>query len=147
MWRTRSVCHPVQGPLSTNTCTVKDPKTNHEFNLMPLSYYADNHKVAIKNSTQRFLINICKPTLYGYNEMCPPNTSICLDNESEKDNKKRFKNFGTTVPDPVYENGRLLMKFNSNEKCNGLDKNVTSIINFVCDETALVIFCELNIYK
>lgn len=107
---------------------------------MPLSDYADNHKVSIKNSTQRFLINICKPTLYGYNEMCPPNTSICLDNESEKDTKKRFKNFGTTVPNPVYENGRLFMKFDSNEKCNGLDKNVTSIINFVCDETAQVIF-------
>lgn len=139
MWRTSTVCHPVSGQLSTNTCSVRDPKTNHEFNLMPLSDYADNHKVFLKNSTQRFLINICKPTLYGHNEMCPPNTSICLDNETEKDNKKRFKNYGITEPNPVYENGRLFMKFASNEKCNGTDKNITSIINFICDATAQVI--------
>ncbi|XP_031627910.1 cation-independent mannose-6-phosphate receptor isoform X2 [Contarinia nasturtii] len=132
IWRTRYACHPLSGPLSTNTCTAKDPKTNHTFNLMQLSDY--NHKVLGPNQTE-FLINICKPTLYGHNEMCPPNVSVCLDNKSKPDVKKRFKNYGTTVTDPTYENGKLFMKFTSDEKCNATtNKYITSIINFVCDE-------------
>lgn len=137
------MCHPVSVDLNTNTCTVRG--SNHDFNLMPLSDYADNHKVLIKNSTQRFLINICKPTLYGHNEMCPPNTSICLDNIFEKDVRKRFRNYGTTIPDPIYKNGRLFMKFTSNEKCDGSDQNITSVINFICDETAQVICLILSV--
>lgn len=139
MWRTKYVCHPLTGPLSSNTCTAKDPKSDHVFNLMPLSDF--NHKIPFKNNTE-FLINICKPTLYGHNEMCPPNTSICLDQASETNVTKRFKNYGTTVTDPTYENDKLFMKFTSNEKCNGTngkEKNITSVINFVCDELNQVI--------
>lgn len=103
---------------------------------MPLSGY--NHKIPLKNNTE-LLINICKPTLYGHNEICPPNTSICFDQKSETNVKKRFKNYGTTVTDPTYENGELFMKFTSPEKCDGSDKNITSIINFDCDERIQVI--------
>lgn len=138
MLKTRSVCHPISGPLSSNRCAIKDPRNNHEFNLMPLSDY--NHKVPY-NPTAEFIINICKPTLYGHNEMCPPNSAICMHDTSEVDIKKQFKNYGTTIPDPMYENGKLFMKFNSNEKCTdekNSDKNVTSVINFVCDGTIQV---------
>lgn len=146
MWRTRYVCHPLSGALNTNTCTAKDPKTNHIFDLMPLSDY--NHRVPRQNQTD-FLINVCKPTLYGHNEMCPPNSSICLDNKTEKNVKNKFKNYGTTVSNPTYENGKLFMKFSSNEKCNGNpNKTVTSIINFVCDEMIQVhMFEYYNIWK
>lgn len=130
------MCHPLTGPLSSNTCTAKDPKSDHIFNLMPLSDF--NHKIPFNNNTE-FLINICKPTLYGHNEMCPPNSSICLNKPSETNLKKRFKNYGTTVTDPIYENDKLFMKFTSNEKCNGTDKNITSVINFICDERIQVI--------
>lgn len=137
MWRTSYVCHPLSAPLNSNTCTARDPRNNHVFNLMPLADY--NHKVPFNNNTQ-FLINVCKPTLYGHNEMCPPNSSICFDNMLEKDATKRFNNYGTTITDPIFENEKLFMKFKSNEKCKGSNKNVTSIINFVCDETIQVIF-------
>lgn len=140
MWKTRSVCHPVTGPLSSNRCIIKDPRNNHEFNLMPLSDY--NHKVPY-NRTTEFLINICKPTLYGHNETCPPNSAICMHDMMETDVKKRFKNYGTAIPDPMFENGKLFMKFDSNEKCSGTDKNITSVINFVCDETIQVIYCKI----
>lgn len=131
MWTTSVVCHPLSGPMSSNTCTAKNPKTGHTFNLMPLSDY--NHKIPLKNKTE-FLINVCKPILHRHEETCPPNTSICFNQQSETDVKKRFKNYGTAVPDPTYENGELFMKFTSPEKCDGSDKNITSIINFVCNE-------------
>lgn len=143
MWKTRSVCHPVTGPLSSNRCIAKDPRNNHEFNLMPLSDY--NHKVPY-NRTMEFLINVCKPTLHGHNEMCPPNSAICMNNQAEVDVKKRFKNYGTAVPDPTFENGNLFMEFQSNEKCSHADKNITSVINFVCDETIQVIHWQ-NIFE
>lgn len=57
-----------------------------------------------------------------------------MDNVSEINATKRFKDFGTTVTDPTFENGRLFMKFTSNEKCEGANKNITSINNFICDE-------------
>lgn len=135
MWKTRSVCHPLSGALNSNRCIAKDPQNNHEFDLMPLSDY--NHQVSFKGNME-FLINICKPTLYGHNEMCPPESSICLDNPDEMDVKKRFTNYGNTVPDPTFENGKLFMNFTSNEKCTNKDTNITSIINFICDETIQV---------
>lgn len=136
MWKSRSVCHPLTGPLNSNRCIAKDPQNNHEFNLMPLSDY--NHKVTFNRSVE-FLINICKPTLYGHNEMCPPHSSICWDNTAAVDVKDRFKNYGTTVTEPTFENGKLFMKFTSQEKCTNSGQNITSIINFVCDETIQVI--------
>lgn len=136
MWKTKSVCHPLIAPYSTNTCTTKDPRTGHVFNLMRLSDY--NHRIQLKENKD-FLINICKPTLYGHNEMCPPHSSICMDNTTETDLTKRFKNYGTTAVDPVYENGKLSMQFKSNEKCNGTAKNITSYIQFICDENVEVI--------
>lgn len=132
MWRTRTVCHPLSGALSSNRCVAKDPQTNHEFNLMPLNTIY-NHRIPFKGKLN-FLINVCKPTVYGLNETCPPNSAICLEDTNEIDIRKRFKNYGTAVPDPIYENGKLFMKFISDEKCSSQDKNISSILNFVCDE-------------
>lgn len=137
MWKTSLVCHPLSGPFYSNECTAIDPETKHEFNLMALSDY--NHKVPINNNME-FLINICKPTLYGHNEMCPPNSSICVNNlTSQVDPKKRFTNSGTTVPDPTFKDGKLFMTFTSDEKCKTQNINISSIINFECDENVQVI--------
>lgn len=87
MWRTSTVCHPVTGILNSNTCSVQDPKTNYTFNLMPLSEL--NHYISINKETN-FIINVCKPVLYDLDAMCPPNSSVCFVNSTEKDLKKRF---------------------------------------------------------
>lgn len=50
----------------------------------------------------------------------------------------RFKNYGSTVPDPVFEDNKLLMRFSSNEKCNATH-NYRSSINFICDKHTEVI--------
>lgn len=52
---------------------------------------------------------------------------------------KRFTNYGTTVPNPIFENGKLYMRLSSNQTCPA-DKNktITSIIDFVCDKDILV---------
>lgn len=134
MWRTAYVCHPLSGALNSNTCMARDLQSNHIFNLMPLSDY--NHKIPFKDDTQ-FIINVCKPTLYGHDEMCPPNSAVCFDNGS-KNVTERFKNYGTAIADPIFENDKLFMKFTSDEKCNGTNKTITSLINFICDETIQV---------
>lgn len=36
-----------------------------------------------------FVINICKPVLYGENAMCPADSSICFLNLQEKNYKKK----------------------------------------------------------
>lgn len=87
MWRTSTACHPLSGPMKSNTCTVRHPKNNYVYNLMPLSS-SYNSKVSYKNQME-FIINICKPSLYGHEEMCPPNSSICLMNSTETDPKKK----------------------------------------------------------
>lgn len=84
--KTKFACHSLVGALDTNTCTARDPQTGHIFNLMPLSQY--NHKIPFQNGSE-FLINICKPTLYGFDEMCPPGSSVCMLDASEKDLKKK----------------------------------------------------------
>lgn len=85
-YKTRLVCHPLATPLDTNTCTTKDPQTGHIFNLMPLSQY--NHKIPFRNHSE-FLINVCKPTLHGFDEMCPPSSSICMVDAHENDLSKK----------------------------------------------------------
>lgn len=50
----------------------------------------------------------------------------------------RFKNYGSTVPDPVFKDGKLFMRFPSNEKCNATH-NYRSTIDFICDKDTTVI--------
>lgn len=50
----------------------------------------------------------------------------------------RFKNYGSTVPEPILEDGKLLMRFTSDEKCNATHK-YRSTINFICDKYTTVI--------
>lgn len=49
----------------------------------------------------------------------------------------RFKNFGSTVPQPTFENNKLFMKFESNEVCKDNEK-YSSLINFICDSSSPV---------
>lgn len=87
LWKTRLACHPLSPTLDSNVCTTKDPHTGHIFNLMPLSRF--NHKVLHENGSE-FLINICKPVLYGFDEMCPPGSSICMVKMNEPDVTKKY---------------------------------------------------------
>lgn len=86
MWRTIYACHPISSPYDVNTCTAKDPHTNHIFNLMPLS---EINEIVPFSKNEEFILNVCKPTLFGHNEMCPPSSSICFFNKTETDVKKR----------------------------------------------------------
>lgn len=74
--------------MTRNTCTATDQQTGRMFNLMPLSDFNYNHRIPFKNGKQ-FLINVCKPTVYSFDEMCPPNTSVCVIEPTEKDLKKK----------------------------------------------------------
>ncbi|KAJ6638492.1 Cation-independent mannose-6-phosphate receptor, partial [Pseudolycoriella hygida] len=127
--RTQQACLPLPKEIQSNNCTVADKKTDFTFNLMALSQY--NHRIQNSDNTT-FVINVCKPVLYGHKDMCPPGSSICLENNNESNLSKKFVNYGSTVADPTYENGKLFMHFTSNEKCN-VTHNISSHINFNCD--------------
>lgn len=43
----------------------------------------------------------------------------------------RYVNVGSTIANPVFENGELLMHFPSNEKCTATE-NFASVIDFNC---------------
>lgn len=128
-WETEHACLPAPDNLKSNTCTVEDKENNHVFNLMPLS---DSNQWVLDRNGSFFIINVCKPVLYGENAMCPAESGICFVNNNIGDIKQKFQNFGTAQPNPIIENGQLMMKFPSPVKCN-TKENMTSVIYFNCD--------------
>jgi insulin-like growth factor 2 receptor len=131
LWKTSKACPPLPDNLKTNKCSVKD-KSGDVFNLKSLSH--SSHLVKGNEGTA-FYVSICKPVAYQYGQMCPPGSSICMQNTSATSLKERFVDFGQTVPDPEYENGQLLMKFSSNQTCPSSTKEkISSKMLFICAE-------------
>lgn len=92
----------------------------------------ENFKVSNGNGSS-FLLNICKPVLYGHDAMCPPGSSVCFVNNKETDLTKKFINHGSTDGELSYDNNKFIMKLKSDEKCNDKE-NITSVINIVCED-------------
>ncbi|XP_055901792.1 cation-independent mannose-6-phosphate receptor [Eupeodes corollae] len=127
---TSAACLPAPDAVKSNLCTAKDPSTGHTYNLLPLS--DSNHRVYDRNGSM-FVINVCKPVLYGEAAMCPPGSSVCrvIDMNDTKDSD-RFVNYGTVEANPIVENGQLLIRHKSDTPCNATH-NYTSVIKFGCD--------------
>jgi len=107
-----------------------------------------------------FIINICKPVLYGENAMCPAGSSICLFEPKATELKKRcvfsinlnsinsieiyfdhfrFTNFGKVQSQPIIQDDKLLLRHESSTPCAGNSSvNYTSIVNFYCDRNVMV---------
>ncbi|XP_017092786.2 cation-independent mannose-6-phosphate receptor isoform X1 [Drosophila bipectinata] len=131
-YETPLACLSIPDAQQSNSCSVKDPKSDLTFDLMPLS---DNNYRTSNRQNQFFLINVCKPVLYGQNSMCPPGSSICLFDPKETDFKKRFTNLGNSQSRPVVENGQLLLRHESPTPCaHNSSVNYTSVIYFSCDK-------------
>ncbi|XP_017131240.1 cation-independent mannose-6-phosphate receptor isoform X2 [Drosophila elegans] len=131
-YETPLACLPIPDALQSNSCSVRDTKSNGTFDLMPLSdsnYRTSNRQDAF------FLINVCKPVLYGENSMCPPGSSVCLFSPKATNLKERFINFGNVQSRPVVENGQLLLRHESPTPCaKNSSANYTSVIYFSCDK-------------
>ncbi|KAH8375851.1 hypothetical protein KR200_004007, partial [Drosophila serrata] len=131
-YETPLACLRIPDALQSNSCSVRDNKSNGTFDLMPLSdsnYRTSNRQDAV------FVINVCKPVLYGENSMCPPGSSVCLFNPKATDLKQRFINFGNVQSRPVVENGQLLLRHESPTPCaKNSSVNYTSVIYFSCDK-------------
>ncbi|XP_052835231.1 cation-independent mannose-6-phosphate receptor isoform X2 [Drosophila gunungcola] len=131
-YETPLACLPIPDALQSNSCSVRDTKSNGTFDLMPLSdsnYRTSNRQDAF------FLINVCKPVLYGENSMCPPGSSVCLFSPKATNLKERFVNFGNVQSRPVVENGQLLLRHESPTPCaKNSSANYTSVIYFSCDK-------------
>ncbi|KAI8130894.1 Cation-independent mannose-6-phosphate receptor [Lucilia cuprina] len=129
-FETPLACLPEPDSVKGNICNVHDSSTGHTFDLMPLS---DNNYRTIDRQGNVFVINICKPVLYGENAMCPADSSVCFLKLNETDYKKKFINYGTVQPKPVLENGHLIMRHISPSPCN-TTTNYSSTIYFYCDK-------------
>nr|XP_041630463.1 cation-independent mannose-6-phosphate receptor isoform X2 [Drosophila kikkawai] len=131
-YETPLACLRIPDALQSNSCSVRDTTSNGTFDLMPLSdsnYRTSNRQDAF------FVINVCKPVLYGENSMCPPGSSVCLFNPKATDMKQRFINFGNVQSRPVVENGQLLLRHESPTPCaKNASANYTSVIYFSCDK-------------
>ncbi|TMW50254.1 hypothetical protein DOY81_004668 [Sarcophaga bullata] len=129
-FETPLACLPEPDNVKGNICNVRDSTTGHTFDLMPLS---DNNYRTLDRQGNVFVINICKPVLYGENAMCPADSSVCFVKLQEKDYKNKFINYGTVQSKPVLEDGHLIMRHNSPTPCNSTN-NYTSTIYFYCDK-------------
>uniref|UniRef100_A0A1I8NZK8 MRH domain-containing protein n=2 Tax=Stomoxys calcitrans TaxID=35570 RepID=A0A1I8NZK8_STOCA len=127
-FETPLACLPEPENTKGNNCSVYDPKNNHVYDLMPLS---DTNYRTINRKGDLFILNICKPVLYGENAMCPPDSSVCFE-KVNANYKEKFINYGTAQPNPIIENGNLIMRLPSAEPCKG-STNYTSVITFTCD--------------
>ncbi|XP_032576385.1 cation-independent mannose-6-phosphate receptor isoform X4 [Drosophila sechellia] len=131
-YRTPLACLSIPEGLQSNSCRVGDTKSNGTFDLMPLSdsnYRTSNRQGAF------FVINVCKPVLYGENSMCPAGSSICLFDSKATNPKERFINFGNVQTHPVVEKGQLLLRHESPTPCaKNSSANYTSVIYFSCDK-------------
>ncbi|XP_017849465.1 cation-independent mannose-6-phosphate receptor isoform X2 [Drosophila busckii] len=131
-YETQLACLPIPPKLESNSCSVRFSDAGDTFDLMPLS--DDNHIVPDRAGSN-FIINICKPVLYGKNAMCPPGSSICRRLQNQNDIKQRYLNVGNVQTKPVFEDGKLLMRHESSTPCeHNASVNYTSVINFYCDK-------------
>ncbi|KAH8310714.1 hypothetical protein KR044_002717, partial [Drosophila immigrans] len=130
-YETPLACLPVPDALQSNSCSVRYNDVGDTFDLMSLSdvnYRTTDRKGGL------FIINVCKPVLYGENAMCPSGSSICLYEPKATDLKKRFINFGNVQSQPEFKDNRLLLRHESMTPCAGNSSaNYTSIVNFYCD--------------
>lgn len=129
-FETPLACLPEPESVKANNCSVRDGKTGHTYDLLPLS---DSNYRTTDRQGNAFVINICKPVLYGENAMCPADSSVCFLKIQETDYKKKFINYGSVQPKPVLENDHLVMRHTSLTPCNGT-ANYTSTIYFYCDK-------------
>ena len=132
VYRTSASCMDIPENVKNAKCIVKD-KNGHSFNLNPLGN--TNNEVDRSGTDDTFIINICKPVLYGHDSMCPAGSSICLKNSTETDITKMYKNYGSMTSDPVFEDNKIVITMTSNELCNGTEK-FSSIIEFMCKKDA-----------
>lgn len=143
--------------MQSNSCSVQYTKTGKTFDLMPLS---DTISRTSNRQGSYFLINVCKPVLYGQNSMCPAGSSICLYSPHETDPKKRwviqsimwencfliftsslcrFINYGNVQTKPIIKDGQLSLRHESLTPCEkNSSMTYASIINFYCDRKAYV---------
>ncbi|KAM7364495.1 lysosomal enzyme receptor protein isoform 2-T3 [Cochliomyia hominivorax] len=129
-YETPLACLPEPDSVKGSSCNVRDATTGHIFDLMPFSEY--NYRTLDRQGNV-FVINICKPVLYGENAMCPADSSICFLKLKETDYKKKFINYGTVQSKPELENGNLIMRHISPTPCNAT-ANYSSVIYFYCDK-------------
>ena len=128
---TKLACFPERDLMPSRKCLVNDKKSNHTYNLNPLSN--SNYKLQGDNLT--FLISICHPVLYGHESMCPQESNICMVNQTESNAKAKFLNYGSMTSDPIISDKTIVIKMTSNEDCNKSEK-LTSTITFECDNMA-----------
>uniref|UniRef100_A0A0K8ULD3 Cation-independent mannose-6-phosphate receptor n=1 Tax=Bactrocera latifrons TaxID=174628 RepID=A0A0K8ULD3_BACLA len=122
-------CLPEPEIVKSNGCSVQDPVTGHNYDLLALSDF--NYRASDRHGNI-FTVNICKPVLYSENAMCPKASSVCLVKLNSTDYKQRFVDYGTVQPNPILENGYLLMRLPSPTPYNATH-NYSSTIHFICD--------------
>ncbi|XP_023172592.2 cation-independent mannose-6-phosphate receptor isoform X2 [Drosophila hydei] len=125
-------CLSIPDAMQSNSCSVPYTSAGNTFDLMELS---DVNYRTTDRQGNFFIINVCKPVLYGENTMCPAGSSICLFSPKATDLKKRFINFGNVQTQPVYKNEQLLLLHNSSTPCARNSKlNYSSVVHFHCDK-------------
>lgn len=63
---------------------------NVHINLTLIFFLSTYFNRILNTDNTTFVINVCKPVLYGHEDMCPPGSSICLQNNNESNLSKKL---------------------------------------------------------
>ncbi|XP_074663133.1 cation-independent mannose-6-phosphate receptor-like, partial [Tubulanus polymorphus] len=128
LWQTEAAC-PIENVMSkADDCTLKDPKSNFEFNLKPLTLKDGNgYDVESLDKTKKFKLNICG-AVKSCGKVQNKDASVCLVGNTGSN-----KALGMINKTIHYSDGDLVLKYVGNlDVSTGV---VTIVkITFRCDK-------------
>ncbi|GLV43752.1 Mannose phosphate isomerase [Carabus blaptoides fortunei] len=130
---TKTACFEHES--NVDNCTIQDDAGNL-YNLQSLA--ADtNYEIQDPHDTNLvYVINVCRPIVFGTNSMCDRYSSVCLRNKTEPDITKRYKSLGSLASLKRYtQNGGMFLKYDHGSICklrNVTQSSTSTEIQFIC---------------
>ena len=136
IWRTREACPPFQVVDCTYVTT-----NGTVFDLTELSSTISNEEYFAHDGSKKYVLNVCRSVVHSKESRCPYKSAACiidLKNENEP------VNIGEVVSGPVFENGKLLLKYPRGDLCkDNSSLQSETIIEFKCDLEELYPYPQL----
>eukprot|EP00123_Amoebidium_parasiticum_P017322 comp23800_c0_seq1/m.41372 comp23800_c0_seq1/g.41372 ORF comp23800_c0_seq1/g.41372 comp23800_c0_seq1/m.41372 type:complete len:2646 (-) comp23800_c0_seq1:58-7995(-) len=127
-WETPLACGKSRETLE---CTVRDDSTGHVFNLSPLRALDFNWAATDtrEGKGMKYFINVCGTLTDPESSGCPTNAAVC--GVGWEVGSKGVTWGG--IAKPLAKEGKVMIKYDSGETCEGGKGNRTTTINFVCE--------------
>nr|XP_033325303.1 cation-independent mannose-6-phosphate receptor isoform X2 [Megalopta genalis] len=128
LWRTALAC----GPRTQKPCIVSHNGSHYD--LSSLTMYSTNYAIRTGNKNlPKIILNVCHSVIFEYDALCQIQSGACLKQNSSK---IEYINLGDVTQAPIFEDGKLKLKYQNGDLCK--DKNVAAphiqtTVSFICD--------------